>query len=129
MGASASGFLKNIDGEIFGIEPKEASSNIVEALRYTNTTNINEYIKGNSLDPQKTQIITPYEEAFEKFMLGIRSSGIEDCSVFECILVDNRKQKLDHYEEAGLCKVDGNKVRLTNDGYNVANRIISELLK
>ena len=129
LGASASGFLKNIDGEIFGIQSKDWEKKTLDAVRYTNTTNINEYIKGNSLDPQKTQIITPYEEAFEKFMLGIRSSGIEDCSVFECILVDNRKQKLDHYEEAGLCKVDGNKVRLTNDGYNVANRIISELLK
>jgi oxygen-independent coproporphyrinogen-3 oxidase len=127
--ASASGFLKNIDGGIFGLETKEWESNIIEAVRYTNITNIHKYIKGNTLDPKKTQIITPYEEAFEKFMLGMRSSGIEDCSKYADILIDKRKQKLDQYEEVGLCIVDGNKARLTNNGYNVANRIISELLK
>lgn len=109
--ASASGFIKE------------------ENKRYTNTTNISDYLKWNYIDSKKTQIIDDYGLLFEEFMLGIRSLGIQDITKLESILVENWKEKVELFEKEWLCIFDWEKLKLTHEWYNIGNRFIGELIK
>lgn len=45
------------------------------------------------------------------------------------ILIDNREEKIELYEEQELCEFDGVSLKLTDPGMDVYNSIVSELLK
>lgn len=134
--ASASGFIKKVtkllSSEVSKLKPSDLEtsqpSNLV-TYRYTNTTNISDYLKWNYIDSKKTQIIDTYGLLFEEFMLGIRSLGIQDMAKFESILVENWKEKVELFQEEWLCIFDGEKLKLTHEWYNIGNRFIGELIK
>ncbi len=96
--------------------------------RYTNSTSIHEYIKWSYQDPTKTHVLTEKIVLFESCMTRLRSSGILDCHLYKDIFVPNREEKLHWYDQQWLCLFDGKKCTLTNEWYNVANMIISELI-
>lgn len=125
VGASASGMLPYslIKSDYFGDIPKDS-----KGIRYTNNTNIMEYIQWKYIDNQKTIILQEYDIQYESFMLGLRSYGISNIEHFTKVLVPQYREKLDTLQEAWLIQLQWTSLKLTHDGYNVANRIIGELL-
>ncbi|HMY80364.1 MAG TPA: hypothetical protein PLW93_03680 [Candidatus Absconditabacterales bacterium] len=113
IGASASGC-------IFGSHQK--------ITRYTNISSIGDYIKDKRLNEKKTILLTPEEILFEQFMLGIRSGGIQNIEGYKSLLISGRQNKCSRYESQGLLIQHNGGIKLTNQGYNLANRIISELI-
>lgn len=98
-------------------------------IRYTNTTILSDYIKWHYRDEKKTSILTNYDILFETFMLGLRSQWVKNLILYNDILIENVQEKIALYEEEGLLWYHEDNLRLTNEGYNLANRIISELVK
>ncbi|MFA7284234.1 MAG: coproporphyrinogen-III oxidase family protein [Candidatus Absconditabacterales bacterium] len=127
IGASASGMLPRsliAQSDYFGDIPNDN-----QGARYTNTTNIMEYIQGKYIDNKKTIVLQEHDIQYESFMLSLRSYGISNIEDFTKVLVPQYKEKLDTLNEAGLIQVQGTSLKLTREGYNVANRIIGELLQ
>lgn len=98
-------------------------------IRYTNTSHIMEYINGMFTNPQNYSPLQEYDVLYETLMLGLRSYGVKQISDYQSILVTNYQDKLNILEKEGLLIQQENSIKLTDDGYNVANRILSELLK
>lgn len=95
--------------------------------RYTNTLSISEYNKWHFQDPSKTQVLSNNNILFEWLMTALRSSQGIKCSLYKSILVANWEEKLQWYANEWLCFFDWERCFLTNEWYNVANRIIAEL--
>jgi oxygen-independent coproporphyrinogen-3 oxidase len=95
--------------------------------RYTNTTILSDYFKWLYIDHTKTSVLWNTDILFEEFMLGMRSSWIQDIAKYESILIEQYQEKILLYEKEWLCAFSNWWLKLTTDGYNVANRIISEL--
>ncbi len=128
LGASASGMLYSnmlTDSDYFW--STDISSN--KWIRYTNTTNIMEYIQWKYVDEKKTNFLQESDILYETFMLWLRSYGISDIQKFTTVLAPNYEEKLALFEEEELIIRNGNHIKLSYQGLNVANRIIGELLR
>lgn len=106
-----------------------SASGFVNNTRYTNTTNIREYIKWNRKDEAKDIILSTKDILFETVMLWLRTDmGVKDLSKYNEVLRKDYLNYIDSLTENELAVFEDDRLRLTNNWMNVANRIISELL-
>jgi len=102
----------------------------VKALRWTNTSNLVEYIKGNYIDPSKTVFMTQKDLLIESFFLGLRTDeGVTNLEKYISLLVPNYKELIESYKDEGLLYNVDDRLLLTDQGMDVSNTIITDLLK
>ena len=99
-------------------------------VRRTNTNNLPDYLAGKWKDEASVQELTEKDILIESFFLRLRTSaGIEDLTHYQDILVPNHVSLLEQYMQWGLVHFDGKKVQLTDQGMDVSNSIITDLLE
>jgi len=99
-------------------------------LRRTNTWDIKQYIEENRLDEQEVHVLNESDILIEEFFLRLRTrEGLADISKFIPVLVSNYESLLQTYQKEGLLSFDGTKLQLTDEGMNVYNSIITDLLE
>ena len=117
----------------FGISAHSYINNI----RFSNTNNLEEYIKNvNNNELEKNKIIeeeqTVEDNKNEFMMLGFRKIEGVDIAKFKEKFVDNPifiyKEKLNKLVEEGLIEIDLNNIRLTNKGIDFANLVFEEFI-
>ena len=111
------------------------------------------------IDEKKTELLSETDFLKEKFLMGMRtmdgviideqarkeiyqsyllqSSQTEILPTFTehhlapmtTLFVDNREEKIELYEEQGLCECNGVSLKLTDTGMDVYNSIITELME
>ena len=102
----------------------------VDGVRYSNTENLEEYIKGNDKIIHEKQTIEDMKK--EYMLLGLRK--IEGISIqkFEEKFVENPiflfRNELNKLVEEELLEVDGDIIRLTNKGLDLANIVWEEFI-
>ncbi|AKH33175.1 Oxygen-independent coproporphyrinogen-III oxidase 1 [candidate division SR1 bacterium Aalborg_AAW-1] len=117
------------------------------------------FTAGTRIDEKKTELLSETDFLKEKFLMGMRtmdgviideqarkeiyqayllqSSQTEILQTFTehhlapmtTLLVDNREEKIELYEEQGLCECNGVSLKLTDTGMDVYNSIITELME
>ena len=117
----------------FGI----AAHSYINNIRFSNTNNLEEYIKNvNNNELEKNKIIeeeqTVEDNKNEFMMLGFRKIEGVDIAKFKEKFVDNPifiyKEKLNKLVEEGLIEIDLNNIRLTNKGIDFANLVFEEFI-
>lgn len=130
FGPSASSFstLEGLD-KLSGLGVKNTNKD-VKALRWTNTSNLVEYLKGNYIDQSKTVFMTTKDLLIESFFLRLRTDeGITNIEEYSSILVPQYKEIIKKYTEEELFLQDPYKLVLSDQGMDVSNTIITDLLK
>ena len=98
--------------------------------RRTNTANIQDYLKWHRVDEQQVQALNESDILIEEFFLRLRTrEGIWDISKFTSVLVPNYELLISNHEWEWFITFDWTKLRLTDDGMNVYNSIITDLLQ
>lgn len=98
--------------------------------RWTNTWDIKKYIEGTRIDESTVHIMNESDILIEEFFLRLRTrEGIADLSKFIPLLVPNHQWLLDIYVKEWLVVFDGHTLKLTNEGMNLSNTIITDLLQ
>lgn len=106
-----------------------ASSSYINNVRFTNTANLNEYVRGSWLDTTKTIEMANEDYLIEKFFLNLRTnSGITDIDEFIPVMVPDYEKKLQSYKQQWFLEIDEKKLKLTDQWMDVFNSIITELL-
>lgn len=117
--------LEELDGLGFEKLNKE-----VKAIRWTNTTNLIEYLKGNYIDTSKTVFMTEKDLLIESFFLWLRTDeGVTDIPKYSKLLVPNYKEIIEAYKDEWLLYDVDDRLLLTDKGMDVSNTIITDLLK
>lgn len=99
-------------------------------IRWTNTWDIKQYLEWNWVDEKEIQSLNESDIFIEEFFLRLRTrEGIADISKFIPLLVPTYESLLETYIKAWLIEFDGTKLRLTDEGMNVYNSIITDLLQ
>ena len=98
--------------------------------RWTNIANIKQYLEGNWIDKKEVHVLNASDILIEEFFLRLRTrEWIADISKFIPLLVPNYESLLEIYTKEGLLVCDWSKLQLTDDGMNVYNSIITDLLQ
>jgi oxygen-independent coproporphyrinogen-3 oxidase len=98
--------------------------------RRTNTWDIKQYLEGNWIDEQEIHVLNDSDLLIEEFFLRLRTKeGIPNLSKFISVLVPTHESLIATYTTAWLLECDGIKLRLTDEGMNVYNSIITDLLQ
>ena len=117
----------------FGI----AAHSYLNNIRFSNTSNLEEYIKNiKNKELEKNKIIeeeqTLEDQKKEFMMLGFRKIEGINISKFKEKFVDNPifiyKEKLNKLVEEGLIEIDLNNIKLTNKGIDFANVVFEEFI-
>ena len=117
----------------FGI----AAHSYLNNIRFSNTNNLEEYIKNiNNNELEKNKIIeeeqTLEDKKKEFMMLGFRKIEGVNISKFKEKFVDNPifiyKEKLNKLVEEGLIEIDLDNIKLTNKGIDFANIVFEEFI-
>jgi oxygen-independent coproporphyrinogen-3 oxidase len=128
---SASSFSR-LDG-LEGLEGLDGLGGLdkeVKALRWTNTSNLVEYLKGDYIDQSKTVFMTEKDLLIESFFLWLRTdTGVSDLDKYISILVKNYKELVEAYKDEWLLYDVDDRLLLTDKGMDVSNTIITDLLK
>jgi len=133
VGTSASSFIKIKSEE--GIKLKKFfmenfKKDNFEAIRRTNTLTMSDYIKWNGIDERKISYLNEKDLLIESFFLWLRTNKwIENLKKYETILVKNRKTKLQQFQDENIVILGKNSLILTDQGMDVYNGIITELLE
>lgn len=99
-------------------------------LRRTNTWDIKHYLEWHRIDEKEVQILNESDLLIEEFFLRLRTrEGISDISKFASVLVPNHQWLLTNYQWSWLVISDWTDLRLTDEGMNVYNSIITDLLQ
>jgi len=99
-------------------------------VRYTNTSNIIDYIKGNYLDDTKTISLSTREYNLEKVMLALRTrQWVQSLSAYHEILVLDRSNLITSWVSDWVAQYHEDHLRLTFEGMMIANHLISDLLE
>lgn len=98
--------------------------------RYSNIRNIKSYMeelaKGR-LPLANKQALSPEEERFEAFMLGLRcTQGIRLDDLKP--LLSRESQAIEKHKRLGLIEVEGSKLRLTEEGFDLFNYVLVDFL-
>ncbi|MBP6911539.1 hypothetical protein KBC03_08310 [Patescibacteria group bacterium] len=73
--------------------------------------------------------LTDREYDIEKIFLALRTSrGVKELSTYSHILVPNRKALLEQYQQAELVVYEDDRLQLSDEGLDVYNTIVSEIL-
>ena len=106
-------------------------------IRYSNTNNIEEYIKNikeNNIEKNKKieEKQTIEDKKNEFMMLGFRMIEGVDIADFKAKFVDNPlyvyREKIKKLTDEGLIEVDLNNIKLTNKGLDLANVVFEEFI-
>jgi oxygen-independent coproporphyrinogen III oxidase len=107
-----------------------SASSLVDNQRWTNTTSLETYLKGERKDDSSLITLDEKDILIESFFLKLRTAeGISDIAKYGAVLVDNYSSLLIDFQKAGLLTSDWTKVILTDSGMDVSNSIITDLLK
>ena len=113
------------------------SLQIISGGRFSNTNNLEEYIKNITNNELEKNIIIEEEQTLEDkkrefMMLGFRKIEGVNISKFKEKFVDNPifiyREKLNKLVEEGLIEIDLNNIRLTNKGIDFANLVFEEFI-
>ncbi len=128
FGPSASSFFHS--DWLVSFDKLGKTSKETKAVRWTNTSNLIEYFKGNYIDPSKTVFMTEKDLLIESFFLRLRTDeGIVNIEEYVSILVPQYKEIIKKYTEEWLFLGDPYKLVLSDQGMDVSNTIITDLLK
>ena len=117
----------------FGI----AAHSYISNIRFSNTNNLEEYIKNITNNELEKNIIIEEEQTLEDkkrefMMLGFRKIEGVNISKFKEKFVDNPifiyREKLNKLVEEGLIEIDLNNIKLTNKGIDFANLVFEEFI-
>ena len=98
--------------------------------RWTNTWDLKQYIAWHRIDEQENQSLNASDLLIEEFFLRLRTrEGIADLEKYVPVIILDYGWLLAKYQKEGLVYFDGKKLQLTDDGMNVYNTIITDLLK
>ncbi|MEF2175124.1 MAG: hypothetical protein V3575_01525 [Candidatus Absconditabacteria bacterium] len=133
IGVSSSSFLTNKDKKLenntnlksIGLEVEKGSYGV----RFKNTSSMKNYLKGEFIDKKSVQNLTQQDYLIEKFMLSLRTQeGVGDLQEFVDVLVPSYKELIDEYENNGLLVTTLNGFALTDNGMDLFNQVVTELL-
>jgi len=89
-----------------------------------------DYLQGNRVDEKEVQTLNESDLLIEEFFLRLRTKdGIVDINKFKNILIMDYELRITNYTNEGLVRFDGKKLQLTDDGMNVYNSIVTDLLE
>jgi oxygen-independent coproporphyrinogen-3 oxidase len=98
--------------------------------RWTNTWDIKQYLQWHRVDEKEVQVLNASDVLIEEFFLRLRTrEGIANLSKFIPMLVSNYESLLQTYQKEGFIFFDWTKLQLTDEGMNLSNSIITDLLK
>lgn len=98
--------------------------------RWTNTWDIKQYLQWHRVDKKEVQVLNASDVLIEEFFLRLRTrEGIANLSKFIPMLVSNYESLLQTYQKEGFIFFDWTKLQLTDEGMNLSNSIITDLLK
>ncbi len=101
-----------------------------KTFRRTNTWDIKKYIKGEWIAKSMVETLNGSDILIEKFFLKLRTkAGIDNITPFISVLIPKYDGLLTTYKKAWLVYFDGTKLQLTDQGMNVSNTIITDLLQ
>ncbi len=107
-----------------------SASSFCDNKRWTNTHGLVDYLKWNRINPNKTLELDEKDILIESFFLSLRTDiWIVDLSHYESVLVENREAKITQYQKAGLLFWEEDHIILSDEGMDVFNSIVTELLK
>ena len=99
-------------------------------VRFKNASILKEYCLWIYLDWKETQVLTDKDYLIESFFLSLRTDkGIWNIKKYESILVDGYEDKLNLYKNENYVDFDWESLVLTDEGMDVSNTILSELMK
>lgn len=108
-----------------------AAASYLDGARYSNTTKLSEYIKGNYRSGER-EILTSEDKMGEFMMLGLRKiKGIsaEDFRErFGCTIESVYKKQLERFTALGVMEYCNGYYRLTERGLDVANSVMCEFV-
>jgi len=117
--------LKNISDKLYPSLPSGW-----QAMRWTNTADIKQYLEGNWIDEKEVHVLNASDILIEEFFLRLRTrEWIADISKFIPLLVPTHESLLATYRKEWLIDFDGTRLQLTDDGMNVYNSLITDLLQ
>lgn len=129
---SASGLVYEKDKDklinIFQANENKYQDNI-KAVRYTNTTSISDYIKGNYVDPKKTTLLSSKDLQIEWFFLKMRSWGVKDIERYKNILIHDYQHKIEILIKDEYIIKNGSFISFTDNGYDLSNTILSDIIE
>lgn len=114
-----------------------AAHSYFKDIRYSNTNNIEEYIKNikeNNIEKNRKieEKQTIEDKKNEFMMLGFRMLEGVDIADFKAKFVDNPlyvyREKIKKLTDEGLIEVDLNNIKLTNKGLDLANVVFEEFI-
>lgn len=117
----------------FGI----AAHSYINNIRFSNTNNLEKYIKNINNDEFENNKTIEEEQTLEDkkkefMMLGFRKINGVEISKFKEKFVDNPifiyRDKLNKLVEEGLIEIDLNNIKLTNKGIDFANLVFEEFI-
>ena len=89
-----------------------------------------DYLQGNRVDTQQVQSLNESDLLIEEFFLRLRTrEGIADIGKFNSVLIKDYELRITNLKKEGLVEFDGTKLRLTDEGMNVYNGIVTDLLE
>ena len=98
-------------------------------LRWTNNSNLKEYLSGNFVDTTKTLSMSPKDLLIESFFLRLRTdAGVTELENYIPVLVADRKERIESYKDQGFAYDTDDRLVLTDEGMDVFNTITTDLL-
>lgn len=134
VGTSAASFLQSQHPafpQVFETACESSvSAKTVMALRLTNTKFIKNYFAGSYQDSDSVSCLDSTDLLIESFFLWLRTdAGVGNLSSFASVLVDNFSILLENYISQWLATLHDDRLRLTDDGMDVYNTIVTGLLR
>ena len=100
-----------------------AAHSYVNGVRYSNISNLHEYIKGRDRIVHEIQTIEDMQK--EYMLLGLRKIQGVSIQAFKNKFAENPiflfRNELQELTEQGLLEIDGDAIKLTNKGLDLAN--------
>jgi oxygen-independent coproporphyrinogen-3 oxidase len=136
LGTSASSFINFSKGQFGKADITKFAHKLginlakdIQAARWTNTFLLGEYLKDNFLDRNKTVFLDRTNYLSEKFFLGLRTNEwVKNIQEFESILEPSWEAKIANFVEQGYCIFDGKKLVLTDEGMDIYNTIVTDIM-
>ena len=104
-----------------------------DGVRFGNSSDINEYLSSESKKYRYEEVISAEEEAYEYAMLRLRLKEGFSLSDYKKrfgaeFYSGERKGKIDAYSELGYISLTEENISLTESGFYISNKILTDLL-
>ncbi len=96
-------------------------------VRYKNTHKRKEYLAGNYKDTTTIEPLSPQEQQREKILFLLRTGQPVQLDQYESLLEPERKTHCTHFAEEWYILFDENTIKLTPQGMDVYNHIVTEI--